>query len=122
MSGDVKIRAANEGGIFADYASIIEKLYEQPSTFGHRNVFMNSPLKKETYEGLLGKTDWLIILDQNLKSWDVSLQSTSERLYYKNTDFRSIGIYSKNSKKFALGYQSALSSYLCFAEIFLSSD
>lgn len=109
MSGDVKIRAANEGGIFADYASIIEKLYEQPSTFGHRNVFMNSPLKKETYEGLLGKTDWLIILDQNLKSWDVSLQSTSERLYYKNTDFRSIGIYSKNSKKFALGYQEIIS-------------
>lgn len=39
MQGSVKIRAANEGGIFADYASIIEKLYEQPSTFGHRNVF-----------------------------------------------------------------------------------
>lgn len=105
MRGDVKIRAANEGGIFADYASIIEKLYEQPSTFGHRNVFVNSPLKKETYEALLNKTDWLMILDQNLKSWDVSLQSTSERLYYKGADYRSIGIYSKNSRKFALGYQ-----------------
>lgn len=105
MRGDVKIRAANEGGIFADYASIIEKLYEQPSTFGHRNVFVNSPLKKETYEALLKKTDWLMILDQNLKSWDVSLQSTSERLYYKGEDYRSIGIYSKNSRKFALGYQ-----------------
>ena len=105
MRGDVKIRAANEGGIFADYASIIEKLYEQPSTFGHRNVFVNSPLKKETYEAMLKKTDWLMILDQNLKSWDVSLQSTSERLYYKGEDFRSIGIYSKNSRKFALGYQ-----------------
>lgn len=105
MRGDVKIRAANEGGVFADYASIIEKLYEQPSTFGHRNVFMNSPLKIETYEGLLEKADWLMILDQNLKSWDVSLQSTGERLYYKSFDYRSIGIYSKNSRKFALGYQ-----------------
>lgn len=105
MRGDIKIRAANEGGIFADYASILEKLYEQPSTFGHRNVFVNSPLKKETYESLLGKADWLMILDQNLKSWDVSLQSTSERLYYKGSDYRSIGIYSKNSRKFALGYQ-----------------
>lgn len=105
MRGNVKIRAANEGGIFADYASILEKLYEQPSTFGHRNVFVNSPLKKETYESLLDKADWLMILDQNLKSWDVSLQSTSERLYYKSSDYRSIGIYSKNSRKFALGYQ-----------------
>ena len=105
MRGDVKIRAANEGGIFADYASIIEKLYEQPSTFGHRNVFMNSPLKKETYEALLQKTDWLVILDQNLKSWDVSLQSTGERLFYKSSDFRSIGIYSKNTRKFAIGYR-----------------
>lgn len=110
MQGSVKIRAANEGGIFADYASIIEKLYEQPSTFGHRNVFVNSPLKKETYEALLKKADWLIILDQNLKSWDVSLQSTSERLYYKSSDYRSIGIYSKNSRKFAMGYQEIVSS------------
>lgn len=110
MQGSVKIRAANEGGIFADYASIIEKLYEQPSTFGHRNVFVNSPLKKDTYEALLKKADWLIILDQNLKSWDVSLQSTSERLYYKSSDYRSIGIYSKNSRKFVMGYQEIVSS------------
>lgn len=109
MQDTVKIRAANEGGIFADYASIIEKLYEQPSTFGHRNVFVNSPLKKDTYEALLGKTDWLIILDQNLKSWDVSLQSTSERLFYKSADYRSIGIYSKNSRKFAMGYRDIIS-------------
>ena len=110
MQGSVKIRAANEGGIFADYASIIEKLYEQPSTFGHRNVFFNSPLKKETYDALLKKADWLIILDQNLKSWDVSLQSTSERLCYKSSDYRSVGIYSKNSRKFAMGYQEIVSS------------
>lgn len=109
MQNTVKIRAANEGGIFADYASILEKLYEQPSTFGHRNVFVNSPLKKETYEALLKKTDWLIILDQNLKSWDVSLQSTSERLFYKSSDYRSIGIYSANSRKFAMGYREIIS-------------
>ena len=60
--------------------------------------------------GSLKKTDWLIILDQNLKSWDVSLQSSSERLFYKNSDFRSIGIYSRNNRKFAMGYQEIISS------------
>lgn len=110
MQGSVKIRAANEGGIFADYASIIEKLYEQPSTFGHRNVFVNTPLKKDTYERLLEKTNWLIILDQNLNTWDVSLQSTSERLYYKSSDYRSIGIYSRNCMKFAIGYNEIIAS------------
>lgn len=110
MRGDVKIRAANEGGIFADYASIVERLYDQPSALGHRNVFDNSPLKPETYKALLEKADWLMVLDQNLKSWDVSLQSTSERLFYKSTDYRSLGIYSKNSKKFAMGYNEIISS------------
>lgn len=110
MRGDVKIRAANEGGVFADYASIIEKLYEQPSTFGHRDVYMDSPLKKETYNELLAKTNWLMILDQNLHSWDISLQSAGERLFYRNSDFRSIGIYSKCSQKFAAGYREIISS------------
>lgn len=110
MRGDVKIRPANEGGIFADYASIVEKLYSQPSALGHRNVFDHSPLKKETYTALLNKADWLMILDQNLKSWDVSLQSTGERLFYKGLDYRSLGIYSKNSRKFALGYNEIISS------------
>ena len=109
MRGDVKIRAANEGGIFADYASIVERLYDQPSALGHRNVFENSPLKKETYTALLDKADWLMILDQNLKSWDVSLQSTGERLFYKGADYRSLGIYSKNSRKFELGYSEIIS-------------
>ena len=62
MRGDVKIRAANEGGIFADYASIVERLYDQPSALGHRNVFEKSPLQKETYTSLLEKADWLMIL------------------------------------------------------------
>ena len=109
MRGDVKIRAANEGGIFADYASIVERLYDQPSALGHRNVFEKSPLQKETYTSLLEKADWLMILDQSLKTWDVSLQSTGERLFYKGSDYRSLGIYSKNSKKFALGYNEIIS-------------
>ena len=110
MRGDVRVRAANEGGVFSNYATIIEKLYEQPSTFGHRNVFVNTPLKKETYEQLLKKTDWLIVLDQNLKSWDISLRSISEKLFFKNEAYRSIGVYSKNSNKFMLGYREIISS------------
>lgn len=104
IQGSVRIRPANEGGIFADYASILEKLREQPSSFGHRSVFVNSPLKEDTYKRLLACTDWLMILDQNLKSWDISLRSASEKLFYKSYDYRSIGIYSKNSGKFVLGY------------------
>lgn len=110
IQGSVRIRPANEGGIFADYASILEKLREQPSSFGHRSVFVNSPLKEETYKGLLSCADWLIILDQNLKSWDISLRSASEKLFYKSYDYRSIGIYSKNSGKFVLGYSQLIAS------------
>lgn len=109
MRGDVRVRPANEGGVFSNYATIVEKLYEQPSTFGHRNVFVNTPLRKETYEQLLKKTDWLIVLDQNLKSWDISLRSISEKLFFKNEDYRSIGVYSKNSNKFILGYKEIIS-------------
>lgn len=110
IQGSVKIRPANEGGIFADYAGILEKLREQPSSFGHRSAFVNSPLKEETYKQLLGRADWLMILDENLKSWDVSLRSASEKLYYKSSDQRSIGIYSKNSGKFVLGYNQLIAS------------
>jgi hypothetical protein len=110
IQGSVRIRPANEGGIFADYAGILEKLREQPSSFGHRSVFVNSPLQEETYKQLLGLADWLIILDQNLKSWDISLRSASEKLFYKGYDYRSIGIYSKNSGKFVLGYNQLIAS------------
>ncbi len=110
IQGSIKIRPANEGGIFADYAGILEKLREQPSSFGHRSVFVNSPLKEETYKQLLERADWLMILDENLKSWDVSLRSASEKLYYKSSDQRSIGIYSKNSGKFVLGYNQLIAS------------
>ena len=110
IQGTVKIRPANEGGIFADYAGILEKLREQPSSFGHRSVFVNSPLKEETYKQLLDRADWLMILDENLKSWDVSLRSASEKLYYKSRDQRSIGIYSRNSGKFVLGYNQLITS------------
>ena len=110
IQGSVRIRPANEGGIFADYAGILEKLREQPSSFGHRSVFVNSPLQEETYKQLLSLADWLIILDQNLKSWDISLRSASEKLFYKGYDYRSIGIYSKNSGKFVLGYNQLIAS------------
>lgn len=115
IQGSVRIRPANEGGIFADYASILEKLREQPSSFGHRNVFVNSPLKENIYRLLLEQSDWLMILDQNLKSWDISLSSSSEKLFYKSYDYRSIGVYSKNSGKFVLGYNqliAALGNYI----------
>jgi len=105
LSGKVAIRPANEGELFADYANIVEKLYNQPSAFGHRNVFDRSPITEETYKQLLNKTDWLMLLDQSLKSWDICLRSTSEKLYYKGYDYRSAGIYSKNSKKFVMGYK-----------------
>jgi hypothetical protein len=110
LTEKVDIRPANEGELFADYASIVEKLYNQPSAFGHRNVFDNSPITEKTYKQLLGKTDWLMLLDQSLKSWDICLRSTSEKLYYKSYDYRSAGIYSKNSKKFVLGYKEIIRS------------
>jgi hypothetical protein len=110
LTGKVAIRPANEGELFADYASIVEKLYNQPSVFGHRNVFDNSPITEETYKQLLSKTDWLMLLDQSLKSWDICLRSTSEKLYYRSYDYRSAGIYSKNSKKFVMGYKEIISS------------
>jgi hypothetical protein len=106
----VNIRPANEGELFADYTSIVEKLYNQPSAFGRRNVFDNSPITEATYKQLLNKTDWLMLLDQSLKSWDICLRSTSEKLYYKGYDYRSAGIYSKNSKKFVMGYKEIIRS------------
>ncbi len=100
----VEIRPSNEGGIFTTYASILEKLNEHPSAFSHTSTFFNTPLKRETYDILLGKADWLIILDQSLKSWDLSLQAASEKLFYRENDYRSMGIYSRNSRKFVMGY------------------
>lgn len=100
----VEIRPASEGGIFTVYASIIEKLNEHPSTFSHTSTSFYTPLKRETYDALLEKCDWLIILDQSLKSWDISLRAASEKLFYRENDYRSIGIYSSNCGKFVLGY------------------
>lgn len=106
----INIRATNEGGIFSDYASIIEKLNEHPSSFSHTSTFFNTPLKEETYKELLNNTDWLVILDQNLKSWDISLRSASEKIFYKDDDYRSMGIYSNNNNKFVLGYETLIST------------
>ena len=89
----VEIRPASEGGIFTVYASIIEKLNEHPSTFSHTSTSFYTPLKRETYDAFLAKCDWLVILDQSLKSWDISLRAASEKLFYRENDYRSIGIY-----------------------------
>lgn len=101
---EVEIRPASEGGIFTIYSSIIEKLNEHPSTFSHTSTFFKTPLKRETYDSLLKHTDWLIILDQSLKNWDISLRAASEKLFYKENDYRSVGINSANCNKFVLGY------------------
>ena len=102
---EVVIRPANEGDVFSTYGSIVEKLNEHPSSFSHTSSVFNTPLKRETYDQMLAKCDWLVILDQSLKSWDVSLCAASEKLYYKENDYRSIGIYSNNCKKFVQGYR-----------------
>lgn len=100
----VEIRPASEGGIFTVYSSIIEKLNEQPSTFSHTGTYFYTPLKRETYDSFLEKADWLVILDQSLKSWDISLRAASEKLFYREDSYRSIGIYSNNCRKFIVGY------------------
>lgn len=100
----VDIRPASEGGIFTVYSSIIEKLNEQPSTFSHTATYFHTPLKRETYDSFLEKSDWLVILDQSLKSWDISLRAASEKLFYREDNYRSIGIYSNNCRKFIVGY------------------
>lgn len=100
----VEISPANEGGLFSTYSKIIERLNEHPSSFSHTGTYFHTPLKKSTYDSLLNKADWLVILDQSLKSWDASLRAASEKLYYKENSYRSIGIYSNNSLKFIRGY------------------
>lgn len=104
INEEVEIRPASEGGIFTIYSSIIEKLNEHPSTFSHTSTFFRTPLKRMTYDSLLECSDWLIILDQSLKSWDISLRAASEKLFYRENDYRSLGIYSANCNKFMLGY------------------
>lgn len=104
----VEIRPANEGDVFSTYGSIVEKLNEHPSSFSHTSSVFNTPIKRDTYDQMLNKADWLIILDQNLKSWDISLRAASEKLFYREDDYRSIGIYSQNCKKFIKGFRDAV--------------
>ncbi len=108
LEDNVEIRPASEGSIFSVYSSIIEKLNEHPSAFSHTATYFNTPLKIDTYNAFLKRADWLIILDQSLKTWDVSLRAASEKLYYKENDYRSIGIYSSNCQKFILGYETLI--------------
>lgn len=103
VSDNVEIRPSNEGDIFSVYSSIIEKLNERPSSFSHTSTFFQTPLKRDTYDTMLKKSDWLVILDQSLKNWDISLKSASEKLFYKEDSYRSIGIYSNNCNKFIRG-------------------
>ena len=108
LEDNVEIRPASEGSIFSVYSSIIEKLNEHPSAFSHTATYFNTPLKIDTYNAFLKRADWLIILDQSLKTWDVSLRAASEKLYYKENDYRSIGIYSSNCYKFIIGYETLI--------------
>lgn len=104
LEENVEIRPASEGGIFTVYSSIMEKLNEHPSAFSHTGTFFYTPLKRETYDRFLAAADWLIILDQSLKSWDISLRAASEKLFYRENNYRSVGIYSNNCRKFVVGY------------------
>lgn len=109
LSAEITIRPANEGGIFSDYTNIVEKLNERPSSFSSTGLFYNTPIKESTYKELLSKTDWLVILDQNLKAWDISLSSTSEKLYYKAHEYREMGVYSLHTKKLEKGFKKLIS-------------
>lgn len=104
LEENVEIRPASEGGIFTVYSSIIEKLNEHPSAFSHTGTFFHTPLKRETYDRFLKAADWLVILDQSLKNWDISLSAASEKLFYRENNYRSVGIYSNNCRKFIVGY------------------
>lgn len=106
----VEIRPSNEGGIFSSYSSIIEKLSEHPSSLSHTSTFFKTPLKDTTYKKMLETSDWLIILDQNLRNWDIMLKASGEKLYYKEDSYRSIGIYSNNCKKIIRGYNELISN------------
>lgn len=110
LEDSVEIRPSNEGGVFSTYSSIIEKLSEHPSSLSHTSTFFKTPLKETTYKKMLETSDWLIILDQNLRNWDIMLKSSSEKLYYKEDGYRSIGIYSNNCRKFIRGYNELIST------------
>lgn len=110
---NVDICPSNEGGVFSIYSELIEKINERP-IYRHTSSCINSPLSKETYNAFLDKSDWLIILDQSLKSWDISLQSAGEKLYHKEDDYRSIGIYTKRCDKFIKGYKDIVKELGCY--------
>ena len=110
LEDNVEIRPSNEGDVFSTYSNIIEKLSEHPSSLSHTSTFFKTPLKETTYKKMLETSDWLIILDQNLRNWDIMLKSSSEKLYYKEDSYRSIGIYSNNCRKFIRGYNELIST------------
>lgn len=108
IESKVEIKPTCEGDVFSVFSNIIERLNNHPSNNMQTSTYFNSPLNDSTYRRILDRADWLIILDQSLRSWDISLQSGSEKLYYKENEYRSIGIYSKNCQKFILGYSNLI--------------
>lgn len=110
LAKTVEIRPANESDILSTYTIIVERLNENRSSFCHTSAYFRTPLSHETYDTMLGMTDWLIILDQSLKSWDLSLKAASEKLFYKENDYRSMGIYSTNVEKFQRGYSDIINN------------
>ncbi len=50
----------------------------------------------------------MVIFDKNLKIWDVALNSNSEKLFFAESDTRSVGVYSKNCNKLIKGYSKLL--------------
>ncbi len=104
-----KISTADSETIFSLYVTIIEKVKEQVgASLRHTKVFTYTPLNEETYHKLLNKTDWMVIFDKNLKIWDVALNSNSEKLFFAESDTRSVGVYSKNCNKLIKGYSKLL--------------
>lgn len=104
-----KISAADSETIFSLYTIIIEKIKDQTgASIRHSKVYTYSPLKEETYHSILEKADWVVIFDKNLKTWDIALNSSSEKLYFSESDTRSVGIYSKNANKLIKGYTNLL--------------
>lgn len=99
----VNIIPASEGSVFTDYSKLVERLNDKPQTY-HSSIWVESPVKKEDYLEILSVTDWLLIADQNLKNLEFEVATNSEKVYYKTSMYRDIGIYSRNNLKFIQGF------------------
>lgn len=113
MNNEVKIEPVTEdgaeGSVFTSYSSILGRFNNLPYNT-HTSTFANTPIKKDTYQSLLNMTDWLIVIDEDLQNWDISLMSASDKLYFKEGN-RCLGIYSKNASKFVRGYDTLVKQF-----------